>query len=294
MALILSNPTTTQTSNPKCRDIKIITDHLNTVRFINDSKSSIDQEPRILKMNGRALYQWIIKLIDQSQARLHYTKSHTNKLDTHSILNTEADRYASIAHKHLNKLPFAPNPTFTMDEYTLYQKGMSWIESNTKHFIDNIMSCTTSTNLFFKGNYRMLTLLYKTTNNPEYLYLRSSAAYTALNQLYTRSRQLATANKIHKRKPDELDSDLCQFGCNDIETPHHLFITCDHFSNLRTSTLQHLVQSMEKCLQTNDVHPNLIQQLLRCVKSKGELGFKSHTPGRGGGASRRPKIFFGT
>ena len=38
----------------------LYTDHLNTVRIVQDVRSMADQEPRLRRMSGRSYYQWIL------------------------------------------------------------------------------------------------------------------------------------------------------------------------------------------------------------------------------------------
>ena len=44
------------------QDNKLFTDHLNSVRFIDDSKTSINQESCLRNMNGCSYYRWIMDL----------------------------------------------------------------------------------------------------------------------------------------------------------------------------------------------------------------------------------------
>ncbi|KAM5539151.1 hypothetical protein V8D89_007181 [Ganoderma adspersum] len=55
-----------------------------------------------------------------------------------------------------------------------------------------------------------------------------SSAYSALVQLYLRSSQLDDAFTCYRRFRDV--SPTCHFGCDSLETPHHIFVQCPHFA----------------------------------------------------------------
>jgi hypothetical protein len=50
-------------SNNGILNNKLFTDHLNSVRFIDDARTSINQENRLRNMNGRSYYRWIMDLV---------------------------------------------------------------------------------------------------------------------------------------------------------------------------------------------------------------------------------------
>jgi hypothetical protein len=204
----------------------VYTDHLNTVRLVDDSRSGICQESRIRKRNGRSHYRWLLELVKRGTCELKYTKGHAGGESVASKLNEEADHYATEAQRHYTCVPRAPSSSFMMDPYTLYQDGTGWIESNARAHVEASLTLTSRQNLAFRHGHRMATWLYDRTSPPEYPYLRAYSAYSALVQLYARSGQLATANVIARRAPQPNHDDRCRFGCLVMETPHHIFVGC--------------------------------------------------------------------
>ncbi|KAG1900513.1 uncharacterized protein F5891DRAFT_952058, partial [Suillus fuscotomentosus] len=95
---------------------------------------------------------------------------------------------------------------------------------------------------------------------PDHPYVRTLYAYrTALVQLYARSRQLDSASVRFARMGSI--SLWCQFGCEYLETPHHLFAKCRHFVETCNKSSQEVVDitSMLLCeakttVQTTDIY----------------------------------------
>ncbi|KAJ6543597.1 hypothetical protein DFH09DRAFT_1322058 [Mycena vulgaris] len=98
-------------------------------------------------MNARSYYRWILSLVKDKDVDIEYTKGHSDELTVPSLMNYEADHYASLSQKNLGSVPTAPVPTFYMDDYTFYSERDGWIESNIRHLIDMIMSRNTSDSL---------------------------------------------------------------------------------------------------------------------------------------------------
>jgi hypothetical protein len=71
-------------------------------------------------MNGHLYYQWISDLAKEVQTTANYTKGHSDEVTLASLLNYEADYYASKSQRVANSMHPAPHPTFYMDEYTFY------------------------------------------------------------------------------------------------------------------------------------------------------------------------------
>ena len=134
MGLILSSAV------PK--DASLYSDLLNSVRLIEDSRSSINQDARLRNMNGRSYYQWILDLAKEVRTMVNYTKGHSDEVTLASLLNYEADpdHYASKSQKAANRLHPAPLPTFYMDEHTFYRLIDGWIESHIRTFIDYFLT----------------------------------------------------------------------------------------------------------------------------------------------------------
>ena len=101
MGLILSN-------NENLNN-KLFTDHLISVHFIDDMRTSINQENRLRGMNGRSYYQWILNLVQRIPTEV--TSRLTDQVKLSSLLNYEADHYASTSQKWANSLHPAPIPT---------------------------------------------------------------------------------------------------------------------------------------------------------------------------------------
>jgi hypothetical protein len=99
---------------------KLFTDHLNSTRFIDDARTSINQENHLRSMNGQSYYRWIMDLVRRVRTEIIHTKAHTDQVDLHSLLNVEADHYTSKAQVVVNSLHLVPIPTFFMDNYTFY------------------------------------------------------------------------------------------------------------------------------------------------------------------------------
>lgn len=59
---------------------KLSTDHLNSVCFIDDTKTSINQENHLRDMNGCLYYRWIMNLARRVWTEVIHTKAHTNQV----------------------------------------------------------------------------------------------------------------------------------------------------------------------------------------------------------------------
>ena len=72
---------------------KLFTDHLNSVCFIDDTRTCISQEIHLRGMNGRSYYRWILDLVRRIRTEVIHTKAHTNQVNLSLMLNYEADHY---------------------------------------------------------------------------------------------------------------------------------------------------------------------------------------------------------
>jgi hypothetical protein len=232
---------------------QIYTDHLNSTMLIDDSLTAVNQERRLRSMNGRSYYRWILDLASRKEASVVYTKAHTTDTTIHATLNREADHYASFAQKSITSIPLAPSPTFFMDPYTFHREPDGWVESNIRYFIDHFTSKETADRLAFLPKHRMSTWLYDLNPPPPWVYTKASSAYTALVQLYARSGQLPTAEGMFQKKSSLSRS--CRFGCPDTESPHHIFVVCDRYSELRSKELTTLVNGIGKKLCDAELSP---------------------------------------
>jgi hypothetical protein len=102
----------------------LYSDHLNSVRLIKDSRSLIDQSVRLRRMNGRSYYRWILSLLNEKGIDVEYTAGHSDEVSIPARMNFEADRYASNLQKFINAIPYAPTPTFFMDDHAFYCRWM--------------------------------------------------------------------------------------------------------------------------------------------------------------------------
>ncbi|KDQ49630.1 hypothetical protein JAAARDRAFT_63609 [Jaapia argillacea MUCL 33604] len=195
----------------------LYTDHLNTVRLIEDHRTALSQEKR--------------------NVAIEYTRGHADDTSIPSRLNSEADHYASKSQRFSDNLPPAPIPTFFMDEYTPYSESDGWIESNLKEYISLLLVEQTSMVLGTGHKFRMATWLYDPRPPPNHPYTRAPSAYSATVQLYARSGQLPTALCLADR--GRTLSASCRFGCQTYEDPHHVFVysTSPEIAYYTTSTL---------------------------------------------------------
>ena len=243
---------------------QIYTDHLNSTMLIDDSRTAINQERRLRLMNGRSYYRWILDLVSRKSATVTYTKAHTNENSLPASLNREADFYASSAQKTIPLIPIAPSPTFFMDAYTFHREPDGWIESNIRYFVDHFTAKTTADRLALLPKHRMSTWLYDPNPPPPWIYTKAFSAYTALVQLYARSGQLATAEGLCQKGAST--SRICRFGCQDIENPHHIFVVCARFAEMRIKQLDSLITSIKKRLDDAGLDPGDQTRLLHTVK----------------------------
>ena len=244
---------------------QIYTDHMNSTNLIEDSLSAINPERRLRGMNGRSYYRWILDLVSRKHATVSYTKAHTNDTSLSASLNQQADHYASAAHKAISSIPLAPIPTFFMNPYTFHRENDGWIESNIRYFVDHFLAKATADRLALLPKHRMATWLYDPTPPPPWIYTKAPSAYTALVQLYARSGQLATAEGLFQK--NATTSLLCRFGCPVTENPHHIFVTCGHYSQMRTDALSALTFNAQKKLDEAGIESHLQTPFLDTVKS---------------------------
>jgi Reverse transcriptase (RNA-dependent DNA polymerase) len=247
---------------------QIYTDHLNSTMLIEDSRSAINLDRRLRGMNGRSYYRWILDLVSRKFATVTYTKAHTTDITLPASLNREADHYASSAQKHILSIPAAPIPTFFMDPYTFHREHDGWIESNIRYFVDHFAAKDVANRIALMPKHRMSTWLYDPTPPPPWIYTKAPSAYTALVQLYARSGQLASAEGMFQKKA--AISQLCRFGCPATENPHHIFVDCEHYSELRTSALTAVMSSVQKRLVEAEVdicHQNSVMNTVKYIFS---------------------------
>ena len=115
---------------------RLLTDHLNSVRLINDSKTEISQISRLRNMNGRSYYRWIIDLAKRSPLGIQYTPGHSDDDTLETRMNAEADLLATSSQKFYRELPVLPSPTFCMNNFMFHNPAEGWIESNIPYYTD--------------------------------------------------------------------------------------------------------------------------------------------------------------
>ena len=235
LALVLSDDTGTASRCIRC----LLTDHLNTVRLVEDSQSGVDQTPRLRFMNGRSYYRWLLNLIDRSEARIEYTLGHSTQATLEANMNNEADFYASTSQKLLRDLPCMPTPTFFMNSFTVHSASDGWIESNIPLYIDALMARSCAKELGIAPTLRMSTWAHDKHPPPDYPYTRAFSAHSAAVQLYARSGQLATADLLFTR--GKLPDQGCRLGCGEDESMRHIFVKCACYQQWRDEACEQVV-----------------------------------------------------
>ncbi len=93
----------------------------------------------------------------------------------------------------------------------------------------------------------------------DFPYTRAQSAYSAMIQLYSRSRQLDSALNLHSRLHHP--QPWCRFGCPVLESTHHVYANCPYFVGLRKTAalnLHNRVQTVLQSFRTELVdHPDL-------------------------------------
>jgi hypothetical protein len=216
-------------------------------------------------MNGRSYYRWISDLAKGTRTTVDYTKGHSTEVTLASLLNGEADHYASKSQSFTNSVHPAPIPTFFMDEYTFYRPIDGWIESHIRTFLEHFLTKITSDELAVGHRYRMATWLYDQRPPPTYPYMRATSAYTALIQLYARSGQLPTAEGMVQKGQSEDKS--CRMGCRAIEDMHHIFVVCPVYTKLRKEAEMEVTKRTRARIQSFEIEETCMTSLLRKAKS---------------------------
>jgi hypothetical protein len=152
-----------------------------------------------------------------------------------------------------------------MDPYTFHREPDGWIESNICYFVNHFNAISTADRLALLPKHRMSTWLYDPTPPPPWIYTKAFSAYTALVQLYARSGQLATAEGLSQKGASA--SLICRFGCRDTENPHHVFVICGRFAEMRTKQADSLTTSVTRKLDDAGHDPCDQTRLLHTVKS---------------------------
>src|SRR6202042_63811 len=70
----------------KTQSSTLHSDHLNSVRLIQDLRSKVGQENKLRSMNGRSYYRWIADLARRTRTSVVHVKSHTDEMGIGSRL----------------------------------------------------------------------------------------------------------------------------------------------------------------------------------------------------------------
>ncbi|KAK7027262.1 hypothetical protein VNI00_015351 [Paramarasmius palmivorus] len=232
----------------------IYSDNSNAVRHLNNALNLPSYN--WASNPARALYRWIMDIVHRrhhtAPLLIQHIPSHTSSTSPPARANDLADRIASSAHRSIPRPPPAPLPTFFMDDYTLFSKTHSYIESNPFLYISNILARRSAYEASFRPASTLLHTLHDLTPPPTYPYTRATSAYSAVVQLYARSSQLDTNFTKFRRFGDI--SPWCSFGCAELETTHHIFTECPRFAHFRTHAKDSLVSTTTSLVQRQPYH----------------------------------------
>ncbi|KAK7032095.1 Nucleosomal histone H3-Lys79 methylase [Paramarasmius palmivorus] len=232
----------------------IYSDNSNAVRHLNNALNLPSYN--WASNPARALYRWIMDVVHRRHHRapllIQHIPSHTSSTSPPARANDLADRIASSAHRSIPRPPPAPLPTFFMDDFTLFSKTHSYIESNPFLYISNILAHRSAYEASFRPASTLLHTLHDLTPPPTYPYTRATSAYSAVVQLYARSSQLDTNFTKFRRFGNV--SPWCSFGCAELETTHHIFTECPRFAHFRAHAKDSLVSTTTSLVQRQPYH----------------------------------------
>ena len=137
-----------------------------------------------------------------------------------------------------------------------------WVESNIRVFVDQVLTKSTVAYLAEGHRNRMTTWLYHTPNPPSYIYHKATSAYTATVQLYARSGQLATAERVEERQGDG-NGGYCRLGCLEMEDERHIFSNCPYFDEWRWEAGRQLRRTLSTRLAQSKLHDRTVDIILR-------------------------------
>ncbi|KAJ3963579.1 hypothetical protein EV361DRAFT_766646, partial [Lentinula raphanica] len=202
----------------------IYTDHLNSSRLINDALISQPLSHSWSSLPARSLYP--------------------------SLANHFADIVASKSQHDPLPPPFAPLPTFFMDPFTLFSPSHSYIESNISSHISTLLVHQQTLQPSFRPSLTLMLPIHNNPCPPDHPYTRASSSYSALVQLYARSSQLDT--RLHRFLRFGDCTPWCSFGCNELESAHHLFVHCPAFHSLRVECSMNITSETNAILSNTE------------------------------------------
>ena len=232
--------------------ITIHTDHLNSIRLLSASPSSLS-----LKTNpARSIYRWILDIWSTMPHKpiLTHVRAHTTSLSLPSQLNRLADHLASTSNSLFLPPPAVPLPTFFMDTFIPFSTTYGFIESNLFSFCNAQLSSLDAASLDTFHEPRPSSSCFDDTPPPSYPYFKAPSSYSLTVQLYLRSGQLDTSLSCASRLKDDCQP-WCRFGCPTFEDPHHIFLSCPRFSSLRDARASELTSNVGRILQSSSIPP---------------------------------------
>ncbi|KAF5379366.1 hypothetical protein D9615_006585 [Tricholomella constricta] len=214
----------------------VYTDYLPVVNWLAASSPSAPS----------AFHRWLRDILrdERGEVNIVHVKAHTASQSLPARLNRAADHAASRCHSLYNPPPAFPTPTFLLQPYCIFIPERGFFEGSIAHYLQRQQAEAFSTSNAVWSSRLTSPLLYDPTPPPSYLYQRSPYAYAAIIQLYARSGQLDSGDLLASRF-DVGYLPWCRFGCDAIESPHHLFVNCFHFANLRHSSMFDLLAVIE-------------------------------------------------
>nr|VWP02165.1 Trihydroxynaphthalene reductase (EC (T3HN reductase) [Ganoderma boninense] len=238
----------------------LYTDHLNSVRFYQ-TLSSPSPSPSPPQNPALPLYYWLLNICERSPNAplITYTPAHTSDSSPPAQANRLVDRLASTAHTP-GRTPFTlPLPTFTLPSFVLHAPSHGYIlPPSIPTAVRDVHVRSLLSDPSSRPNSVLFRSLYDQHPPPSHPYIRASSAYSALVQLYSRSSQLDDAFTRFRRFHDA--SPLCHFGCDTLETPHHLFVQCPHFAEVRDEHKMCNVRRPRCLKQRNPLPKEVIQR----------------------------------
>jgi len=146
-----------------------------------------------------------------------------------------------------------------MDRFTAYVPPFQFIDSRFPELLQSLLAFRSFHDLTFTPFHTLSSLFHDSHTPPAHPYVRASSPYSAVVQLYARSSQLPTGATTASQFGDQ--SPFCRFGCDSLEDPHHIFVTCPAFHDLRTEYSHALVLETSRALTGATLPPTLLPRI---------------------------------
>nr|VWP00788.1 N/A [Ganoderma boninense] len=229
----------------------LYTDHLNSVRFLETYSAPSASTPTSPPLNpALPLYQWLLDIFRRTPNPPipTYTQAHTSDNTPSALANRLVDHLASSSHAPHPPCLSLPLPTFSFPTFVLHVPSQGYIfPSSIPSVLRDLATHVHVSDTSARPNAVLFRSLYDNHPAPPHPYTRASSAYSALVQLYVRSSQLDDAFTRYRRFGDVPPA--CHFGCDILETPHHLFVECPHFAAVRDEAKDAVVRDTSVLLQ---------------------------------------------